>query len=283
MRAILFSAILVIYSTTFSYAQCSDAGACAIGHRLQAARHQVGVAYLFGKSGKTDGLTFHSGRVEGDFFMYEKSRLSVDIAFSSQSGPLGSASGIGDPIIIWNQRLYQEQTSLFTVHLGAKLSIGNANSGNLPQAYQSTLGTNDFLLGVTYAYEMWNASVVYQISRGRSDNNATRLKRGDDILVRAGYRFSAEQTTVVGELLAIKRLEESSIRNMASTRPDEFINVPRSDQFQVNLQGRLIYQAFEQYGLHLLVALPLLKRDVNVDGLTRSFSLSIGMSHLFLI
>jgi hypothetical protein len=281
MRAILFSATLVICSTTFSYAQCSDAGACAIGHRLQSPQHQIGVTYLFGKSGKTDDLTFHTIRAEGDFSLFERSRLSVEVPFSFQSGPLGNTNGIGDPIVIWNQTLYREQTSLFTVHLGAKFSIGNANSGNLPQAYQSTLGTNDFLIGATYEYEAWNASVVYQISRGRSINNTTRLKRGDDLLVRAGHRLNIQQATVVAELLAIKRLEESSVRNLAPLRVDDFIAVPGSDQFQINLQARCIYPLSERYNLQALVALPLLKRDVNVDGLTRSFSLSLGVSHPF--
>ncbi len=262
-------------------AQCSDAGACAIGHRDQGPRQQIGVTYLLGKSGKTDGLTFHAVRVEADFAVSERSRLSVEIPYSSQSGSLGSTKGIGDPIAIWNYTLDDGTPSTLMLHGGVKLSVADANAGNLPQAYQSTLGTNDFLIGVTYAYEMWNGSVVYQISRGRSDNNSTRLKRGDDILVRAGYRFAAEKTTVVGELLAVKRLEESSVRNLASTRPDDFLTVPKSDQFQVNLQGSLIYQAFERYNLHLLVALPLLKRDVNVDGLQRSFSLSIGVFHLY--
>ncbi len=122
---------------------------------------------------------------------------------------------------------------------------------------------------------------MYQLSRGRSDNNLTRLKRGDDILVRMGYRFDLQQAKVVGEVLAIKRLEKSSVRNLASTRPDDFVDVPASDQFQINLQGRLSYPLSERYNLQILAAVPLLKRDVNVDGLKRSFSLSLGLSHLF--
>ncbi len=276
---------ILLLCTLFSFpsliAQCSDAGACVIGHRLQSQKHQVGVTYVFGKSGKNDDLTFQTGRLEGEFSLFERSRLSVEIPYSSQSGPRGTVSGIGDPIIVWNQRLYREMMSTLLLHLGLKLSIGEANSENLPQAYQSTLGTNDVLVGFTYEYDAWNASVVYQLSRGRSENNLTRLKRGDDILARAGYRFDLQQAKVIGEVLAIKRLEKSSVRNLASTRADDFVDVPSSDQFQINLQGRLSYPLSDRYHLQILAAVPLLKRDVNVDGLRRSFSLSLGLSHLF--
>lgn len=271
----------MLFDSAIIRAQCSDAGACVIGHRLQSPKHQVGVTYVFGKSGKNDDLTFHTGRLEGDFSLLERSRLSFEIPYSSQSGSLGTVSGIGDPIIVWNQTLYREMVSTLLLHLGLKLSIGDANSGNLPQAYQSTLGTSDVLVGFTYEYDAWSASVVYQLSRGRSDNNLTRLRRGDDILARAGYRFDLQEAQIAGEILAIKRLEESSVRNLASTRPDDFVDVPKSDQFQINLQGRLLYPLGERYNLQILAAIPLLKRDVNIDGLKRSFSFSLSLSHLF--
>ncbi len=111
MKRLTFALLVIFMNSTILRAQCSDAGACVIGHRLQSPKHQVGITYVFGKSGKNDDLTFHTTRLEGEFSLFDRSRLSVEIPYSSQSGTLGTVSGIGDPIIVWNQALYHEMMS----------------------------------------------------------------------------------------------------------------------------------------------------------------------------
>lgn len=264
-----------------AYAQCSDAGACAISYGASASQNKVGLSYIFGSSGKPDDLRFHTVRLEGEFGLFDHSLISVELPYSSQSGPLGNTSGLGDLVVVWNQRLVDDAPSQLSAHLGAKLATGDNNANALPQSYQSTLGTNDILIGLSYFYDDWNAAVVYQFSRGRSNNAITGLRRGDDLLVRAGYRFAVEQVHFLAELLAVKRLEQSSVLNSATPVSNDYNDIPNSDQFQLNVQGTLQYSLSENYNLQLSTAMPLLKRDVNVDGLKRSFTLSVGLSHLF--
>lgn len=276
----LVATLLFIFFVTVPLAaQCSDAGACVIAPKQRIPQHQIGVMYTFGTSGKPEDLTFHAVRLQGEFPLFTNSRVSIEIPYSSQRGSLGTVSGIADPIIVWNQTLSYGTSSSLLAHIGLKIAVGDVNAGNLPQAYQSSLGTNDLLLGLTYDAEPWSVSAVYQLSRGRSENRIDRLQRGDDLLVRTGYRFSIDPIRLSAELLAIKRLHESSVRHRASANPDQYITLPNSDQFQINIQGRAILPLSQDNALSVQIATPLLQRDVNVDGLKRSLSLSVGITH----
>lgn len=261
------------------YAQCSDAGVCVVGSRHALIGHRVSAGYVFGKSGKTDDLTIHSFQVEGDIQLFHDSRLTVRLPWSRTSGPLGNTSGIGDATLLWNQTVWEMDANQVNVQIGGKFATGNVNSANLPQAYQPGLGTNDFLIGASYATESWLFALGYQLSRGRSSNSVTRLKRGDDLLARIGYDLHVDDLILGLEILAIKRLQESSVLNPAIVGGSSFIAVSGSDQFQANLLAKVSMPCSESFSLRSLAAVPLLSRSVNVDGLTRSITLSVSIQY----
>ncbi len=58
---------------------------------------------------------------------------------------------------------------------------------------------------------------------------------------------------------------------------ESYIDVENSDQTQLNLLTQFQYQMNNNYSLIADFAIPFIKREVNVDGLTRSFSASIGI------
>jgi len=261
------------------YGQCSDAGVCVVGSRHALAGHRLSAGYAIGKSGKSDDLTIHSVQVEGDLQLFRDSRLTIRLPWSRTSGPLGSTSGVGDLTVVLNQTVWEVDGDQINVQIGGKFATGNANSSNLPQAYQPGLGTNDLLLGISYETEPWLFALGYQLSRGRSDNSITRLKRGDDMLARIGYKTHVDVLLVGLEVLAIKRLQESSVLDPAIAGGSSFIEVSGSDQFQANMMATVSLPISERYGLRGLAAVPLRSRSVNVDGLTRSISLSIGIQY----
>ncbi|HEX9614987.1 MAG TPA: hypothetical protein VGA55_05755 [Bacteroidota bacterium] len=259
-------------------AQCSDAGVCSLGQRSEPSAHSVSLSYGFGKSGKTDSLTFHAIEAAASIEIIPGGRLLIAVPFNNQSGPLGSVSGIGDLTVAWHQTLSSSEPWAVGFQVGGKIALAHVNAENLPQAYQSGLGTNDLLLGVLVQYSEWNAALAYQYSPGRSDNRLTRLKRGDDLLVRAGYTSMVDGFRLAGEILAIKRLHRSSIVTSTLGQLETFGDVPDSDQAQVNLVGRGAYPLSETVEIGFMAAIPLLKREVNVDGLTRSIALSAGLT-----
>lgn len=276
-KALTLSLLQLLISRTI-VAQCSDAGVCSIGHTTPQPGHRFSIDYVYGSSGKPDNLRFHAFSAGLLVSLFEQSTLSVTLPYNSQSGPLGSTSGIGDLTIV----LAYNVTSLSGVSLqiGGKIATGDDNAKNLPQAYQGGLGTHDILLGLGYAAQPLRFAVGYQLSGGRSGNVIDRLKRGDDVLMRGGYDFSIADIALSAEILAIKRLHESSTRK-PGTSPEEFITIPNSDQFQLNLLGRVRYPISDAYELQSFAALPLLQRTINVDGLKRAISFSVGLSFLF--
>jgi len=257
-------------------AQCSDAGVCVMGSHGHAGGYTIDANYVFGYSGKDDDLTFNTVELGGQISIFEKSRIDVLLPWSGISGPLGTTSGLGDLIVVWNQEIPGLKESSLTASIGGRFATGDVNSGNLPQAYQPGLGTNDLLLGVMYETGSWDIGLGYQLSKARSENTVTRLKRGDDFLARVGYGMSIGDAEVRLQALVIKRLDESSVRDLTVTTGEVFVDVPDSDQLQVNILATAFLPLSEAFGLQGFVAIPLLSREVNVDGLTRNITLSLG-------
>jgi hypothetical protein len=204
------------------------------------------------------------------------------LPINSQTGPRGSAGGIGDAIVMWGQSLVEQDDLQFDVQLGARLATGNANGEpTLPQWYQSGFGSNDILAGTSAKFGVFDAAIAGQFPLGRSSNVITRLKRGNDILLRGGYTYATGRLVIHPSLLLIKRFGESSIANPNPASGPAFINVPGSDQTQVNVLADASFRFSEAYSFNAGIAIPLLKREVNVDGLTRALTITTGLSLRF--
>ena len=275
---------IILVSASFyqfeNFAQCSDAGICQLGTHLTEGEKElfsISAAYKYGYSGKEDDVQYHSFVLDGSYNLLETSSVQVLIPYNIQSGPAGSVSGIGDLIVSWNQQLFTDENSSFSASLGAKLATGDDNKDNLPQLYQSGLGTNDILFGLNYTYDKISVGAGYQLAGGRNDN-ILRLERGDDLLLRASYQLAFGQLNIVPQLLFIKRLSKSTVLDTTSMNEEKFVEVDKSDQAQLNFLAKLEYKISDNVSLVGDFAIPFIKREVNVDGLTRAFSASIGVT-----
>jgi len=277
-RVLISFLALAAFCVNTLLGQCSDAGVCSVGSGNAVSGHHIGASYVLGKSGKTDDLTIHSIHLEGGIQLSPDSRLTILLPWSQTHGPSGTASGIGDLTILWNQAVWGDNGNTINAQVGGKFATGEVNSGDLPQAYQPGLGTNDLLLGLTFEANPWLFAAGYQVSRGRSSNQITRLKRGDDALARMGYTAEVNDLTVGLELLLIKRLHTSSVLD-TSVAGGSFIDVSGSDQFQANILSSVSMPLSESFSLRGLVAVPLRSRDINIDGLTRSFTVGLGLKY----
>jgi hypothetical protein len=281
-NTILVLLLLVIVSGYSSQiiAQCSDAGVCSVGHTMDDNNDNIldlNVGYKFGSSGKEDDVKYHSFQLAAIYNVFEKTTLQISIPYNIQSGPLGDVNGIGDLLISVTHNFISDNNSSLDASIGAKFAAGEDNADNLPMAYQSGLGSNDILFALNYTYKNIGFGVGYQIAGGRN-KNVIKLERGDDLLLRASYNLLLDKFTITPQLLFIKRLAKSSILDTSSmTSSESFIDVEKSDQSQLNLLTVVQYQIDKNYSLFADFAVPFIKREVNVDGLTRSFSASIGV------
>jgi hypothetical protein len=285
-----FSLYLIVISLNGELlSQCSDAGICILGKKHgeinRNLNSMISLSYVFGSSGTSDidknNITYNSVKFGGEFQVFRASRIGFSIPYSYNSGSLGTASGIGDFSLYWTFSFPVKHEQSVSLQVGAKISAGKVNTtDSLPQSYMPGLGTNDLLFSAGYWTKYFSVSAGYQKTFGRSANDVTRLKRGDDLMFRAAYFQSFSKLRVKAEILTILRLQESSIQDPFGLT-ESFINVDGSNEPQVNLIGEVTYSVSPDFELTGTAALPLLKRDYNLDGLRRSFTISAGAAYLF--
>ena len=97
----------------------------------------------------------------------------------------------------------------------------------------------------------------------------------------ASGKFRDVPDPATAEILAIKRLQNSSVYNPSASAGGGFESVVNSDQFQANAQASIVAPVSGTTSLIASVALPMLNRTVNVDGLTRTFTASLGFQYIF--
>ena len=281
-RAVL-AAILLFLVLKPGFAQCSDAGVCSIG----------------GPDGRTDRILFSAavsyGMSSADEYSFTNLHTGIQIPlggnvsmqgslpFRSMSGPAGSASGIGDLLVAARLPLWADGATEFALEAGIRFPTGAVNEGGLPQAYQPGLGTTDGLFGISVESGDFAAALGYQLSPGRSANEVNALRRGDDFSVRASYLVYGDVLRLRGEAIAITKLRKSNGILQSSTlpippTPPVEHDIQGTDRTQVNLLGDLEYQLGEALTLNVRAAFALLSRPVNLDGLTRGFSVQAGIT-----
>ncbi len=283
MKNTILGFIIFVFIGNFilTKSQCSDAGVCSIGGHVIDKESKnlfnISASYKFGSSGKEDDVKYHSFQVGAVYNVLEKTSLQLSIPYNIQSGPLGEVNGVGDLLISVTQNLFSNEKSSLRASIGTKLATGDDNKDNLPMAYQSGLGTNDFIFAVNYLYDNIGLGVGYQLAVGRNEN-IIKLKRGDDLLFQASYSFLFDKFSITPQLLFIKRLSKSNKLIVEAMAPmGVYIDVANSDQSQANLLTNVQYQINSSYYVFADFAIPFIKREINVDGLTRSFSASVGV------
>ncbi|HSP88856.1 MAG TPA: hypothetical protein VLN45_12025, partial [Ignavibacteriaceae bacterium] len=208
--------------------------------------------------------------------LFRASNISLSLSYNIQDGPGGNANGIGDLLLSLTQELFNNDKSAFDIIFGAKLATGNENKERLlPQVYQPGLGSNDFIFAANYYYKNFGFGAGYQLNGGRNDKENLKLKRGDDLMLRTNYSFSLNDFQFNPQLIFIKQLSESSILDLNSSG-ENFIEIENSDQSQLNFLFLVDYLLNENYSLFGEVAIPFLKRDINIDGLKRAYTFFLG-------
>jgi hypothetical protein len=282
-RILLIVFAFLLLDFTNSFAQCSDAGVCQLGFEHEESTNKnfdAGLSYSFGSSDKDDDVKFHSVKINFSYQPFRNTKLTVILPYNMQSGPLGDVSGIGDLILSFTQNIFSDRIQSASFTFGGKIATGDDSQKNLPQIYQSGLGTNDLLIGLNYTNRNVMLGLGYQVAGSRNNNSVTRLERGDDFIARGSYIFEFEDFNISPQLLLIKRIGKSSVLDL-TVAEEKFIELEDSDQLQINFLVSTDYSLNKDMKLIAEIAFPFLKREVNVDGLTRAFSAGVGISYLF--
>lgn len=286
MVSLLF---LLLILNTKVFSQCSDAGVCSVGgHTDETPSNSISLSYILGRSGKPESVTFHTVNLSGGFSLGEGYQVDLNLPFSTQAGESFSTSGLGDLSLIASKKHEISKNISLLFSLGFKLPTGAVHLKNdAPQIYQSGLGTFDFLAGAGFIYKQFDFLIGFQIPFGRSENKDTRLQRAPDLMIRGGYSYPFGESAVKLELIGLKRLGLSSRLYISAPwssfigGTESFVDVDGTDQTQLNLGLGYGTKISNRVKVDIYGAMPLLKRDNNIDGLKRAFTLSVGVGYLF--
>lgn len=277
---------------------CSDAGFCTIPFN-----HQVNPASEKKmKNSLTTEIAFGLG--EGDTkiltpsLLYSRkinSHLSWDNKFTASyvSGGLGNIFGGGDWYSTLNVALKGTKKVTSSLLAGFKIPFTNANTKEngqpLPMAYQTSLGTYDFIGGAAWVLNnKFNINAAVQVPVINNNENTfvklpgsnadfittTNFERRPDALLRLGYLANTKNKKWLFQpnLLAIMHLGEDSYETTLGKRD----NIDGSSGLTLNINLLAEYKITDTKSLNFSIATPALVRDARPDGLTRSFTFSMN-------
>jgi hypothetical protein len=216
-------------------------------------------------------------------------------------GRLANTSGLGDISLCITRTLISRENFDINFSVGGKIPTNNSSKDTdglpLPMYYQTSLGTYDFITGISFINRNWLFATGIQIPfnkngneflweawQGTSEeayilnyNQANELQRGTDIMFRVerNWRFSRLNFSL--GLLPIYRInnDEISRSNGSRIKPDGAQGLAMSAIFTTG------FSLDVRSGLKLLLGHKLVKRHNNPDGLTREFVSTLGYYYKF--
>jgi hypothetical protein len=167
----------------------------------------------------------------------------------------------------------------------------------LPMYYQTSLGTYDFITGLSYITRHWLLATGIQVPLNKNDNQflwgewegsehhayalrydrAKELKRGTDIMLRVERNFRFSRFNFSLGLLPIYRIIRDERADAAGNR------ITEKDGHGLALSGIFTtgYSFNVRSGIKALVGHKIVQRDINPDGLTRELVTSVSYYHRF--
>lgn len=231
---------------------------------------------------------------EAEFLLLKNIRFQVKVPYMYATGSLGQSQGISDITAGFSWSTMPGKNTLFRFSLLSKIATGktdlNSNGLPLPMPYQPGLGTTDLIGALALHHKTWLFSAAYQHVLHHANRNAflhsawpvneaamqyfesATLRRGNDILLRAGKNFTRNRFTVSPGLLFLYRLQADKVNGVA---------VKGADGSTINATATFIYRMPNASAITLLAGTPLVVREARPDGLTRALVLNITYSYPF--
>ena len=304
LKFIFINLLAVLFANINSFGQgCSDAGFCSMGSIKSSQKNDtlhtaIGFSQNIGMG--EEGVLILSTQLELKLMPWNNGLISVKAPYTFVSGNLGSINGPGDLTISYTHKIIEDDDYYVMLNLGGKIPSNTSDKKNqagkpLPMGYQISLGTSDLIIGASLYHQEWHFALGYQHAFNRNENGflhsipawagdknaeeyfeSNKFKRGDDIMLRVEKRFEKPKITYFAGLLPIYRIQKDEIIEDETT-----IALDGSNSLTINVNGGLLYKVSQQTDLNISLGFPTLFRKVRADGLTRFFSLTVGLEKKF--
>ncbi len=293
---------------------CSDAGFCTMGAMKpdQPFNKKVefklrSMEFSFYRGTTTTSPIVYVATADLNFSITPKTFFQIKLPYQAVKGNFGKTSGMGDISLSLTQSLKTTDKYDINFTVGAKIPSNKANLSDptrnnidFPMYYQTSLGTYDFITGIslktrdwlfatglqhpfnknenTFVWEEWKEPVYPDFNYVKTYNQSNRLKRGTDIMFRAERNFRFSRFNVSLGALPIIRIGKDSILDPVTGLRKK---LDGTTGMAFSIIGTFGYSFNVRSGVRLLMGVKLKDRDVNPDGLTRDMVSTVSYYYRF--
>lgn len=305
----VFILLLFLLSSLGGFSQgCSDAGFCTMGamkpdqpfnKKIALRLRSIEVSFYRGTTPLTPIV--YVATADLNFSLNSKTSFQVKLPYQGVEGRLAKTSGLGDISLCLTRTLFSSEKFDINLTIGGKIPTNGSDKGvegrPLPMYYQTSLGTYDFITGISLISRNWLFATGLQHPFNKNENQflweawegspeqayidlynqARHLKRGTDVMVRIerNWRFSRLNFSL--GLLPIYRINNDEIRlaNGTIAKPRGAKGLALSGIFTTGFNINV------KSGVKLLIGHKIVQRDNNPDGLTRELVTTLGYYYRF--
>jgi len=314
MRRHLLTALTALFllPIPLAYGQgCSDAGFCTMGamkpdqpfnKKIEFKLRSMEISFYRGTTTLTPIV--YVATADLNFSINTKTSVQVKLPYQAVTGRLANTSGLGDISLCFTRNILTNEKFDVNLSVGGKIPTNNSNKETqgfaLPMYYQTSLGTYDFITGISFITKKWlfATGIQHPFNKNKNDfiwqewienggpasdayiekyNNARELKRGTDVMLRVERNWRFSRLNLSLGLLPIYRITNDEITSPAGERikPVGAHGLALSGIFTAG------YNFNVQSGIKLLLGHKIVNRDFNPDGLTRELVSTISYYYRF--
>lgn len=299
--------LLTMAKATYSQG-CSDAGICTVdgvkGYSFSFYGEEETVKNWF-KSGITYGLGEFGVNVFNPYLEYsymfsDKISMVSKLTYAYIDGGLGTTNGLGDVILTGNFILMQKEKSSISLVVGGKVPLNKSDRSSdgdpLPMHYQTSLGTYDLLVGLSYSYGNLGTNIAWQQPIINANENefmspadqtleaskylsTNSFERKGDVIARVSYAipFKNNKWVLRPSILGIYHLGEDTYVDNAGVEQ----KISGSQGLTLNNNIFLNYSFSDRKQLEFSIGAPFVTREARPDGLTRGMVIGLQYSYSF--
>jgi hypothetical protein len=313
MKTLLFLALLSFLSANTFAQGCSDAGFCTMGamkpdqpynKKIQLKLRSMELSFYRGTTTTTPVI--YVATADLNFSLNSKSSFQVKVPYTMvKSGNLGETQGISDLSLCYTRSVLNTDKFDVNFSVGGKIPTNRSDKTSnffpgepLPMYYQTSLGTYDFITGLSLINRKWLFATGIQIPFKHINQNtfdwtdfpeypdpeyletysqSNLLKRGIDVMLRVERNFRFSRFNFSAGLLPIYRITNDRITNLqgVEVKPDGARGLALSGIMTAG------YNFNVRSGIKLLLGRKFIQREKNPDGLTRHSVSSITYNYRF--
>src|SRR5688572_23164150 len=316
LRALIFSITAVLISH-YTFAQgCSDAGFCTMGamkpdqpfnKKIELRLRSMEISFYRGTTPKVVTPVIYVATADLNFSLNSRTSFQIKLPFQAVQGRLANTSGLGDISLCITRTLLNRENFNINFSIGGKIPANNSSKDvdglPLPMYYQTSLGTYDFITGISFISRNWLFATGIQLPfnkngneflweawKGTSEepyifnyNQAKELQRGTDIMLRIerNWRFSRLNFSL--GLLPIYRINNDEFNRTGPAANSPETRIVHPDAKGLALSGIFTagYNFDVRSGIKFLVGHKIVQRDFNPDGLTRELVTTFSYYYSF--